>query len=158
MSEKAVFEIQGSSLDLYVVTVHFSPLTISCTCTAGQNGLICKHRLGILSGENPGIVKGDLSLLPKIKATAAETPLSEMFEKYDSAKEAKKAAIKKAEAAFKNYREAREDLAQKKAKTDKAVLKHREAMEAAIDKTAETETAAAAALKELQTIFIFPLK
>jgi uncharacterized Zn finger protein len=156
MGDSITYEIQGSSPDPYVVTIGFDPFTISCTCTAAENGWPCKHRIGILSGENSGIVKGDLSLLPKIKSMIAGTVLFEMLAKYDNVRNEKKNAVKRADYAFKNYRESREDFALKKVKTDRNVTKYREALESAIDEDIEAERAVMKALETLQTVFIRP--
>ncbi len=39
-----------------------------CTCPAGQNGMYCKHRFGILSGQSDGIVSGNESDIPSVQA------------------------------------------------------------------------------------------
>jgi hypothetical protein len=132
------------------------PFTISCTCTAGENGLPCRHRIGILSGENPGIVSGDVSLLPKIAELVQQTNLFKLLNDYDVAKNQKKNAVKRADYAFKNYREAREDFALKKVKTDRAVTKCREALENVIDQDIEDEKLVKNVLKALQTVFVRP--
>ena len=150
------YEIQGSSPEPYIVVLNFKPFTISCTCAAGKSGLPCRHRIGILNGENPGIIKGDISLLPKIKQITETTNLSEMFKSYEIVKNNKKAAKKAAENAFKKYVDARENFALKSVKTEKAVIKCREALEAAIDENIEAEKAVIEFLNELRTVFIFP--
>ena len=152
-----IYEIQGSAADPYVVNINFEPFTISCTCTAGQSGLICKHRLGILAGEKSGIIKGDISLLPNIKQIVGETVLFDMIKKYDDTRNERKNALKRADYAFKNYKEARENFALKKVKTDRAVIKCREALETAIDENIEAEKAVIKTLELLQTVFIRPL-
>jgi uncharacterized Zn finger protein len=47
------FEVTGSDGDVYEVNAERSgaTLSITCTCGAGQNGLHCKHRLALLSGD-----------------------------------------------------------------------------------------------------------
>ena len=152
------YEVQGSAPDPYVVKITFEPFTISCTCTAAISGFLCKHRTEILAGENPGIVNGDLSFLPKIKKAMDETVLSEMLGKYDYVRNEKKNSLKRADYAYKNYREAREDFALKKVKTDRAVIKCKEALETAIDENIEAERAVLKALEALQTVFVRPGK
>jgi uncharacterized Zn finger protein len=155
-NNQIVYEIQGSAPDPYIVTVNLEPFTISCTCTAGINGLPCKHRIGVLSGENPGIVKGDISFLPKIAKLVQCTNIFELLKNYDTAKNQKKNAVKRADYAFKNYREARENFALKKVKTDKAIIKCREALETAIDQDIEDEKLVMDTLKALNTVFVRP--
>jgi hypothetical protein len=154
--EQIIYEIQGSVPEPYIVKVSFEPLTISCTCTAAINGLVCRHRTGILSGENPGIIKGDISLLSKIKKTAESTDIFENLGKYENTKNERKKVLKKVESVFKNYREARENLALNKVKTDRAVIKCREALESAIDESIEAEKAVLKDIEVLQTVFIRP--
>jgi predicted outer membrane lipoprotein len=55
-----IFHVQGSNTDPYVVTVTKSDeLLIFCTCSAGQLGQACKHRLSILSGDTSAIVSAN---------------------------------------------------------------------------------------------------
>jgi hypothetical protein len=149
-----VYEIQGSAPDPYVVTVNIEPFTMSCTCTAGLNGLPCKHRIGILSGQASGIVKGDISLLAKIAKMAQCTNIFDLLQNYDTAKNQKKNAVKRADYAFKNYREARENCGLKRIKTSKAVERCLAALEDAIEQDVEDEKAVDNALKALRTFFV----
>jgi len=155
-NNQIIFEVQGSAPDPYIIKINFEPFTISCTCTAAENGLLCKHRLGILSGENPGIIKGDVSLLPKIKKMMDETVFSEMLAKYENTKKERINALKRTDYAYKNYREAREDFALKKVKTDRNIEKCRVALETAIDEGIEAEKAVNKTLEVLQTVFVRP--
>jgi len=60
-NQELTYLVQGSSPDPYVVKVLLSPLSISCTCAAAENGLPCKHRTAILHGADLDIIKGDRS-------------------------------------------------------------------------------------------------
>jgi len=155
MPEKTVYYVQGSAPDPYIVEVNFSPFTISCTCQAAENQLPCKHRIMILQGNDPGIVKGDKLKLDEINSAAVNSGVFELLKDYDDAKAERKQMDYKAENAFGKYRTARLDLAQKKVKTDKAVQKTRADMEAAIDAIVPAVENTHSALKALHEIFKF---
>ena len=55
------FMVQGSAVEPYKVTFKKSDSNLSAylTCPAGENGMYCKHRFRILSGETKGIVRGN---------------------------------------------------------------------------------------------------
>jgi predicted outer membrane lipoprotein len=56
-TNQITFHVQGSSPEPYAVTFTKSDeLLVSCTCSAGQVGQACKHRLSILSGDISAIV------------------------------------------------------------------------------------------------------
>jgi hypothetical protein len=156
MGDKITYEVQGSAPDPYIVILTLKPYRISCTCQAGYSGLPCKHRLAILSGENPGIVKGDISLLPKIAELTKCTNLSELLEAWESARNQKKNAVKRADYAFKNYREAREKYGLKNVKPADMDEKYLEAVANAVDQCVECEKLVQETLKILHTIFIKP--
>ena len=61
MMETITFMVQGSAAEPYRVTFkkNDSNLSAYCTCPAGENGMYCKHRFRILSGETKGIVSGN---------------------------------------------------------------------------------------------------
>jgi uncharacterized Zn finger protein len=56
-----MFLVQGSAVEPYKVTFKKdgSNLSAYCSCPAGENGMYCKHRFRILSGEAEGIVSGN---------------------------------------------------------------------------------------------------
>jgi uncharacterized Zn finger protein len=58
MRKNIQFEVQGSAKEPYTVLFLKSGNNLSayCTCPAGQNGMYCKHRFGILKGSTKGIV------------------------------------------------------------------------------------------------------
>ena len=155
MSDEIIFQVQGSAPDPYIVKVTISPLSISCTCQAAEVGLPCKHRIGILSGDDPGIVAGDKSKLAAINKAAEAAGVFDLLKKYDDAKADKKALYNKLEKTFNRYRDARLELLQKKVKTDRAIVKARDTMEATIDALPAADKTPAA-LKALGGIFRFP--
>ena len=53
------FEVQGSAAEPYEVVIKRRDeqnLSAYCSCPAGQNGMHCKHRIGILIGKPKGVV------------------------------------------------------------------------------------------------------
>jgi hypothetical protein len=156
MPKEFVFHVKGSEPDPYTVKVSLPPLKISCTCQAGENGRICKHRKMILEGADPGIVKGDKTALAEIAAAGAGSGVSSLLEAYDAAQAGKKAADDRADKAFRKYRDARVDLLMQRVKTDRAVIKARDGMEAAIESVITEYTAAETALAALRVIFTRP--
>ena len=56
--EQFSFLVQGSPKDPYSTTFarQGKKIIAKCSCPAGINGQICKHRLGILSGSGKNIV------------------------------------------------------------------------------------------------------
>ncbi len=59
--ENIEFLVQGSAKEPYTVSVvnrGKRNLSAYCTCPAGENGLICKHRTRIFAGDTQGIVEG----------------------------------------------------------------------------------------------------
>lgn len=53
------FLVKGSKPEPYTVTFKFDDKSFIaiCTCPAGEEGMHCKHRLGILSGDLSNILK-----------------------------------------------------------------------------------------------------
>lgn len=59
------FEVLSSDgLSIYVVTVQKSGDNVlaTCTCKAGEFGQLCKHQIGILSGQDDGLASSDQSV------------------------------------------------------------------------------------------------
>jgi hypothetical protein len=154
MSEKIVYSVQGSSSDPYLVGVSLSPFTVECTCQAAEIGLPCRHRIKIISGEDPGIITGDKSRFPDIAAAAKKTPVFDLLEKYEGLKGDKKTVETAADKAFKKYRDCRIDLLQGKVKTDRAVVKAQGALESAIEAIIPVYKEIEEALAALRSIFI----
>jgi len=66
--EEVTFLVQGSALEPYEVKFikDGNKFTALCTCPAGQNGLHCKHRIGILTGSTQGIVSDNINQLETV--------------------------------------------------------------------------------------------
>jgi uncharacterized Zn finger protein len=75
--ETIKFLVQGSSNEPYEVTFYFDGQNMNalCTCQAGQNGQLCKHRLEILDGNNSKIVSPNKADSKKIVTLFKGTPL-----------------------------------------------------------------------------------
>lgn len=71
------FLVLGSAAEPYRVTFMLDGNNLSafCTCPAGENGQYCKHRFGILRGEEKGIVSNNVA---KVKEVAAWLPGSDV--------------------------------------------------------------------------------
>jgi hypothetical protein len=159
MSEKITYSVQGSDPEPYIVEIALSPLTISCTCQAGQNGLPCKHRKIILEGADPGIIQGDKDRLAEIAAAAKASGVLDLLKTYDDAKAEKKAADDRADKAFRKYRDARLDHIMQRTKTDRAIVKAKDGMEAAIEDMVQAYSHGEIALVALRSVFVrFPEK
>jgi hypothetical protein len=64
--ETLEFLVQGSEPVPYRVTFKKDGQNLNafCTCTAGQNGMYCKHRFNILSGSPDGVVSPNTDQVP----------------------------------------------------------------------------------------------
>ena len=109
--ETITFMVQGSAAEPYRVTFkkNDSNLSAYCTCPAGENGMYCKHRFRILSGETKGIVSGNenavASAVTWLSGTDVEQAISEVKKAEQRLEEAKKAvtlAKKRLAAAFRD--------------------------------------------------------
>jgi len=90
--------VQGSAAERYKVTFKKSGSNLSayCTCPAGENGMYCKHRFRILSGEKQGIVSGNedavASAVAWLPGTDVEQAIRDVQNAEQRLEEAKKAA------------------------------------------------------------------
>ncbi len=76
------FDIKSSSSDeIYAVTFKFGELTsISCTCQAGLNNLLCKHRMNLMDGDVTALVnKLDATLLTEVLDKIDKTKVSALY-------------------------------------------------------------------------------
>ena len=64
------FFVQGSAPDPYLVIFRKSQNNLSslCNCSAGQNGMYCKHRIRILAGSIDGIVSENIKDVEIVKS------------------------------------------------------------------------------------------
>jgi hypothetical protein len=60
----------SSSSEVYIVNFQVAEkIAISCTCPAGQNNLLCKHRLQLIDGDFSGLL--DAGQSDKLKSMLA---------------------------------------------------------------------------------------
>ena len=99
--DELVFQVQGSAPEPYVITIRRrdGEVLALCTCQAGENGLHCKHRIAILSGENPGVL-ADADKLPLVVAWLPGTKLAASLAEFATAEE----SFRIADLAFKSVK------------------------------------------------------
>ena len=78
------FSVQGSSVEPYEVTFHFDGNNCHalCTCQAGKNGQLCKHRENVLKGSTSGIVSNNHVEVNQIKQLFKGTLLESKFTQF----------------------------------------------------------------------------
>jgi uncharacterized Zn finger protein len=71
------FVIEGSQGDQYQVTFEKQGETLHafCTCQAGENGIYCKHRFGLMDGSTAHLLSGNTADVERLKAMMEGTPL-----------------------------------------------------------------------------------
>ena len=121
MENTLEFYVQGSAYEPYTVQITLSPLTATCTCQAGLWMTVCKHRSQILLGKNPGIVGGDIALLPSIAKIASDYGFPNALKTYEKAKSELAAAEKKSEQVFKKLRDTQYRFSLGELKTNRVV-------------------------------------
>ena len=64
------FMVQGSQPEPYKVVFkkNGSDLRASCSCRAGVNGLLCKHRLSILNGDMSAVVSENIDQVTEVNS------------------------------------------------------------------------------------------
>ena len=87
---KTRFEVSGSSGVVYVVetVADGREVTITCDCDAGRNGMACRHRLAVLSGDASAIVSSNKRELANVTALLPGTKLLAQLSKVAQAEEA----------------------------------------------------------------------
>lgn len=80
--EEIKFLVQGSADVPYEVTFRMKEgrLTARCTCTAGDAGQACKHRLAILNGHIDGIVSDNAHEVHSVSAWLPESDIATALE------------------------------------------------------------------------------
>lgn len=71
------FLVEGSKGDEYTVTfrVDNGQLRAGCTCNAAENGMACKHRLWLLSGDDENLLSENIDDLDRVVALLPGTDL-----------------------------------------------------------------------------------
>lgn len=81
------FLVQGSSDDPYEVSFwkDGNRLSAFCTCSAGQNGQHCKHRMQIFDGITDGIVSGNGDQVPAVVSWLSGTEVAAAIDALNAA-------------------------------------------------------------------------
>lgn len=81
-AQQITFLVQGSGEQAYKVSFLLSDhaLNAFCTCQAGQNGTMCKHRLSILTGSTAGILSNNVHEVEVVVAQLPGTPLAKALD------------------------------------------------------------------------------
>lgn len=83
--DSILFQVQGSQPDPYVIEFTKNgdgSLTVKCSCPAGDTGLHCKHRIGLLTGETKDLVSRNKPELETVKAWLQGTDLEKCLAEY----------------------------------------------------------------------------
>lgn len=89
------FSVQGSAIDPYIVTFikDKNKFNAFCTCSSGENGQYCKHRIAILSGDAQAIVSDNKNQVSEVCSLMLDTDLERALieflkanNEYDAAK------------------------------------------------------------------------
>jgi len=104
--QNVVVEVYGSKGDVYEVafTALSGKAIASCTCKAGVNGQLCKHRLALLAGDMERLVDGSKAaevksvlgwpeFVPALDQVAKLCELEAKIEELDKAKSSLKKAV-----------------------------------------------------------------
>jgi hypothetical protein len=81
--EVVKFIVLGSTGDSYEVRFEKGGegrVHAFCTCEAGQNGIYCKHRFGIIDGQYDRIASGNVNDLVVVKEMMKGSDLQEKYE------------------------------------------------------------------------------
>ena len=70
-----IFLVQGSAKEPYKVTFRMrtNGMSASCTCPAGENGQLCKHRLNLLGGMVDGLIGENSQDIETVVSWLSET-------------------------------------------------------------------------------------
>ncbi|WP_066043952.1 hypothetical protein [Bathymodiolus septemdierum thioautotrophic gill symbiont] len=95
MSEIISFKVQGS--DLYQVDFinTIDKLKIHCSCPAGQNFTVCKHRKNIMNGITDNITSDNKEQVDKVKQWVDLSIFLELFDYLKTLEKDKKRILKK---------------------------------------------------------------
>jgi hypothetical protein len=83
---KAIFRVQGSEAEPYEVVFQKEGANLQayCNCKAGENGLYCKHRFAILSGDASRVVSANAEEVTVVagwlRGSDVEAALETVFE------------------------------------------------------------------------------
>jgi uncharacterized Zn finger protein len=88
--ERIDFLVQGSAATPYALTFErrAERIVATCSCPAGANGVLCKHRLAILNGQGAGIVSGNHAQVERVAAWLDGSELAADLASLDTAERA----------------------------------------------------------------------
>jgi hypothetical protein len=91
------FLVQGSDPVPYTVSFKKTDndLRASCSCRAGKNGLLCKHRLSILNGDKNAVVSKNSDQVAEIASWLAGSKVAEAISTVTSLEAEKKSIEEK---------------------------------------------------------------
>lgn len=80
---KYTYLVQGSSPDPYLVQFSSTEekFSANCSCPAGNNIMLCKHIVSIITGEEPkGLIDGDTSKIPAIVSAFESSDVKKIYD------------------------------------------------------------------------------
>lgn len=89
MKSEITLKAISSSGEPYDVNFNFSEtqITVSCNCQAGMHGKLCKHKIGLLSGDASFLYdKSNEEILYQIHNEVQTTEYGEMISDYNNVK------------------------------------------------------------------------
>ena len=101
--ERVEFLVNGRQGDRYTVAFEVNGTRASafCTCQAGANGQLCKHRMGIMDGDVFNLLGGNMTDVVHLKALLKGTDLEATYSHFLKAEAVCAAAKKELDAAKK---------------------------------------------------------
>jgi len=81
---KSEYYVQGSAATPYLLSLErtMDRLTISCSCKAGVNNTLCKHRLALLSGNFVGASAAPGSTLDGIRDLVNGSDIESLYQEF----------------------------------------------------------------------------
>lgn len=97
MTETITFLVEGSESSTYQVDFIKTEdkLKIHCTCMAGQNFTICKHRLELMNGTSDDVLSDNLDKIEVVKNWVDDSRFPAMLEYLDGREKEKQLLAKK---------------------------------------------------------------
>lgn len=94
MSETISFKVQGSELYQVEFINTIDKLKIHCSCPAGQNFTVCKHRKNLISGLADGVVSGNIEQIETVKEWIKSSRFPGLFDFLESLEKDKQHLLK----------------------------------------------------------------
>jgi uncharacterized Zn finger protein len=99
--ERLAFTVEGSRGDEYRIAFEIDreKAAAFCTCQAGNNGLACKHRTGLMDGDVSDLLSGNPEDVTRLRTLLQGTNLAAVYEWAQRAEAAATEAKKELESA-----------------------------------------------------------